>query len=309
MVRTINVVYTTRKLSGSEASKLKAYIFLCSYDQIKVGDLIESPMYTTSMQVIGVSNYAAREQNGITLKDIIIDTINGAKVSNNQLNNNQKSNKMEKKSVFSSFIEKYKSQFIPEKEESLKLSMDGNICVPIGSEYVGINADNELISYPTEMCMDVPVYIISKPFNQVQVGDIVKLNNSFLKVLRKNDNGTLQCLSFSGYSSNRREIKDFMLGQALVRVVVNMFSGMTTNGFNPMMLALANNENMDMKDLMMMQMMQGNGAGFNPMMLMMMMMDKGGDSSMFETMMMMQMMGGQNPMMGFMNPATNTEKK
>lgn len=256
MVRTINVVYTTRKLSGSEASKLKAYIFLCSYDQIKVGDLIESPMYTTSMQVIGVSNYAAREQNGITLKDIIIDTINGAKVSNNQLNNNQKSNKMEKKSVFSSFIEKYKSQFIPEKEESLKLSMDGNICVPIGSEYVSINADNELISYPTEMCMDVPVYIISKPFNQVQVGDIVKLNNSFLKVLRKNDNGTLQCLSFSGYSSNRREIKDFMLGQALVRVVVNMFSGMTTNEFNPMMLALTNNENMDMKDLMMVQMMQ-----------------------------------------------------
>lgn len=87
MVRTINVVYTTRRLSGSEASKLKAYMFLCSYDQVKVGDL---------------------------------------------------------------------------------------------------------------------------------------------KVLRKNDNGTLQCLSFSGYSSNRREIKDFMLGQALVRVVVNMFSGMTT---------------------------------------------------------------------------------
>ena len=66
MVRTINVVYTTRRLSGSEASKLKAYMFLCSYDQVKVGDLIESPMYTTSMQVIGVSNYAAKEQNGIT---------------------------------------------------------------------------------------------------------------------------------------------------------------------------------------------------------------------------------------------------
>ena len=36
-------------------------MFLCSYDQVKVEDLIESPMYTTSMQVIGVSNYAARE--------------------------------------------------------------------------------------------------------------------------------------------------------------------------------------------------------------------------------------------------------
>lgn len=61
-----------------------------------------------------------KSRNGITLKDIIIDTINGVstKVSNNQLNNNQKSNKMEKKSVFSSFIEKYKSQFIPEKKKS-----------------------------------------------------------------------------------------------------------------------------------------------------------------------------------------------
>lgn len=58
-----------------------------------------------------------------------------------------------------------------------------------------------------------------------------------------------------------------------VRVVVNMFSGITTGGFNPMMLVLANNEDMDIKDLMM-----------------------------------MQMMGGQNPMMGFMN-STSTEKK
>ena len=236
MVRTINVVYTTRKLSGSEARQLKMYMFLCSYDTVKVGDLIVSPMYTTPMQVIGVSDYSAREQNGMTLKDIIIDSINGVSTKSTTVINSQKSDKMEKKSMFNSFIEKYKSQFIPE----------------------------------------------------------------------KNDNGTLQCLSFSGYSSNRREIKDFMLGQALVRVVVNMFSGMTTGGFNPMMLALADNEDMDMKDLMMIQMMQGNGGSFNPMMLMMM--DKGGDNSMFETMMMMQMMGGQNPMMGFMNPAP-AEKK
>lgn len=40
-----------------------------------------------------------------------------------QLNNNQNSSKMEKKSIFSSFIEKYKSQFIPEKDNTLKVSM------------------------------------------------------------------------------------------------------------------------------------------------------------------------------------------
>ena len=45
---------------------------------------------------------------------------------------------LKKKSIFSSFIEKYKSQFIPEKDNTLKVSMDGNICVPMNSEYEGI---------------------------------------------------------------------------------------------------------------------------------------------------------------------------
>ena len=71
-----------------------------------------------------------------------------------------------------------------------------------------------------------------------------------------------------------------------------MFSNMQVNGFNPMVLAMADG-NMDMKDLMMVQMMQNGNAGqMNPM-FMMAMMDKEGDNSMMETMMMMQMFGGQ----------------
>ena len=117
------------------------------------------------MQVVSISpckSLANTAVNGIPLKRIIISTINNIKVG--QLNNNQNSSKMEKKSIFSSFIEKYKSQFIPEKDNTLKVSMDGNICVPMNSEYIGIDNDNNLISYPEEMCISVPVYLVNKSY-------------------------------------------------------------------------------------------------------------------------------------------------
>lgn len=300
MIRTIQVVYTTRPLSLSqiEAFDMKRYSFLCNYDKVQVGDIIKSPMYTTPMQVVEIFNNKDKVQYGITLKNIIIDTINGVEpetINSNKFNNNKNFNKMEKKSIFSNFIEKYKAQFIPEKDDSLKVSMDGNICVLVNDGYVSIDKDNNLISYPREMCIDVPVYLLyllAKPYTQVQVGDIIKVNNTYSKVLKKNGNGSLSCLSFSGCTQNKKEVKDFMLGQAFVKVVVNMFGNMQANGINPMILAMAN-DNMDIKDLMVMQMMQNNNAHqMNPM-LMMAMMDKGKDNSMMETMMMMQMMGGQ----------------
>lgn len=295
-MRTINVIYVKKPISIDEIrnTDMKKYAFLCNYDMVQVGDTLVSPMYTTPMQVVEISNNTDRVQNGVTLKYIVIDTINGVKPEDIILSksNNQNSNKMEKKSIFKGFVEKYKSQFIPEKDNTLKISMNGNICVLIGDEYVGIDNDNNLISYPKEMCMDMPVYLLTKPYAQVQAGDIVKINKTYAKVLKKNANGSLSCLSFSGYTQNKKEIKDFMLGQAFIKVVVNMFGSMQANGFNPMMLAMADG-NMDAKDLMVGQMMQNGNSGQMDPMLMMALMDKEGDNSMIETMMMMKMMGGQ----------------
>lgn len=213
---------------------------------------------------------------------------------------------MEKKSIFASFIDKYKAQFVPEKDDTLKISMDGNVCVPIDGEYVGIDKDDNLISYPKEACFDLPIYLLSKPFAQIQVGDIILVNKSYMKVLKKGTNGTLNCLTFSGYTRNKKEVKDFVLGQSFAKVVVNMFSNMQAAGFNPMMLAMCDGS-MNVKDLLIMQIMQGGGGAqigqMNPM-LMMALMDKEGDSSILETMMMMQMMGGQFP-----NPFIPNDKK
>ena len=50
MVRTIYVVYTNQKLSNSQLRGMKQYRFLCPYDIIQAGDLIEDNRYSTSMQ-------------------------------------------------------------------------------------------------------------------------------------------------------------------------------------------------------------------------------------------------------------------
>lgn len=227
------------------------------------------------------SMFASKVPNVKYTKSIINKEI----TTEESTNQDTKGDKMEKKSIFAGFIEKYKAQFIPEKDESLKLSMDGKVCALIGNEYVGIDENNELISYPAEMCLDFPIYLIAKPYSQVEVGDIIKINRSYVKVLKKNPNRSLSCLTFSGYTQNKKEVKDFILGQAFVKTVVNMFGNMKVGGFNPMMLALANGE-MNAKDLLLMQMFQGGATTqanqMNPM-LMMALIDKGEDSSMLET--------------------------
>lgn len=80
MVRTIEVVFTPCVNGyGSHVSK-KSYFFLCTYDEVVIGDLITDPRYSEPMQVINISHCTSRVQGGFTLKDIIIDTLNGRKI-------------------------------------------------------------------------------------------------------------------------------------------------------------------------------------------------------------------------------------
>lgn len=90
MTQIIYVVYTKEYLTSRQiiGANLKKYAFLCDYSEVKIDDLIDSPMYSTPMQAISISpceSLADTVVNGIPLKRIII-------------------------------IEKYKSQFIPEKD-------------------------------------------------------------------------------------------------------------------------------------------------------------------------------------------------
>ena len=52
-MKTIAIVYTDIRLSGTELDKKSVYYFLCE-DSLAVGDLLKSPSYSSCMQVVGI---------------------------------------------------------------------------------------------------------------------------------------------------------------------------------------------------------------------------------------------------------------
>lgn len=78
MVRTIYVVFVEDKTQYT--SNLKEYMFLCPFDYIRVGDIIKDPRYVPYMQVTRITPCSARVQEGFTLKDIQIESLNMRKV-------------------------------------------------------------------------------------------------------------------------------------------------------------------------------------------------------------------------------------
>ena len=85
MVRTINVVFTDKKVGRIKLNGMKQYRFLCYHDSIQVGDIIKDTRYLTHMQVVSCNECScdkctAPVQDGITLKTIEPYKLNGVKV-------------------------------------------------------------------------------------------------------------------------------------------------------------------------------------------------------------------------------------
>ena len=294
-----------KELFGFESGKLT---------NLKVGDVITADNRTTPIQVAEISSLTSGYTilTNVAINGVSIDLGNATRPAVNKVATTYagapatKTKKMKDNKMVSGLIERYKSQFFPEKEERVKIAMDGAICVPVNNEYVGVKSDGSLTSYPEEFLIDVPVFSISKPQAQVKVGDIVKIGARYGRVNAKNGDGSLKILYFSGVTGNTHEIKDMLLGQSLVRVLVNMFSFNESNGMNPMMLlAMSDKEDLDIKSLFLMQAMsngQGFGSnsvnGFNPMMLLALSDNDGKSNDMFTTMALMQMMNGGNSLFG-----------
>lgn len=323
MYNVITVVFTTKKLNAYEIGQKRHYAYVCN-DDVKVGDFItghcSDKVYDTPMQIINIKQSNSRmvynvDGERVALKNLNVDSINGVSTTkkeeltfNNPLNNKEmkKANNM-----FAGIADKYKSQWIPEREEGVKMSMDGTMCIAIGDEYIGMKSDGTLTSYPREVLIDVPVYSINKPSTQVQIGDVIKNGpKSYGKVMMKNPDGSLKILSYTGYTHNKQEVQDFLLGQAMTRVLVNVFN-FDAGGFNPLIFALSDeNSDFDIKDMVMLQMMTGNNnifggntGGMNPLMLMALTgKGEGEGNDMLNLMIMSQMMGGQNPLQNIVPP-------
>lgn len=222
-----------------------------------------------------------------------------------------------KNSTTNSLKNRMLSQFMPVLADDLGISMDGNICIFKGEDAISINAQGELINYPKEMAMKCGLYLINKPLKDVNIGDIVKVNGSYGKVLGINlEKKDIRVLTYTGTKSTKVSAKDGLFNTNSVQVVLNVF-GDSVQGMNPMMMMLlmdkeeGNNSFSSMLPFLMMSQQQ-NGqqnmfGSMNPMMLMMLM-----GKEDLDPMMLMMMGGFGNPMMQQQLPSTqqpNTQNK
>jgi len=197
--------------------------------------------------------------------------------------NNVKEQKMANKASIKGYSARLKDLFLPKRAEDIRVATDGNICVATSEGYVAIDANNELTSYPEEFTIDLPVFIISKPKEQLQVGDVIALAKSYAKVT-KIDGSKITAIGYTGSGKTVHTVKDFLFNQTMVRVVVSL-AGNIQGQINPMMLLAMKDDNDSLLPFLLMS--QNNGAvGMNPMMLALLADKKGGDDSLRDLLMM-----------------------
>ena len=76
-MRTIIVIFTDKRISFTKIPSYKKYKFLCNYDIVLSGDIIEDPRYPDKMMVVGITYNTDKVQQGRKLKDIYITKVNG----------------------------------------------------------------------------------------------------------------------------------------------------------------------------------------------------------------------------------------
>ncbi len=208
-------------------------------------------------------------------------------------------------------VAKYKAQFVPTRDTKLGIyiptgdvakavKVDGSYSNP--DEYrVFING--ELTTVPASLVTtSIPIYRISKPIDQLKVGDIVRTgdgNKFTYRLVTKIENGKVYSNTYGGKEDTKvTAIKDLFVDTKTVSVVVNLMSGFNFGGQsgvlqNPMLLAMLNDEDGDngLDTMIMLNMFsQQSGAANNNLLPLLLM--KGGDFD-AKTLMLMQMAQGQ----------------
>lgn len=181
---------------------------------------------------------------------------------------NQQSVKTMPKNSIKGISSRIKEMFMPSEAKDIRITTDGNICVATPQGYVAIDKNNCLTSYPEELTLDLPVFIISKPKEQLALNDIIATNGGYVKVTRINDN-KISGIKYTGSGTTIHTIKDYLMNQTMVRVVVSL-AGNLGGQMNPMLLfALSDKEDKDSLLPLLLMNQNGSSLKMNPMMLLM----------------------------------------
>lgn len=213
-------------------------------------------------------------------------------IINSSKTNSKTNNNMTTKNSIKGFADRLKSMFMPVEAEGVRIATDGNICVATSQGYVAIDKNNSLTSYPEELTLNLPVFIVSKPKEQLAVGDVIALERSYAKVT-KIEGDKITAIGYTGAGKTVHTIKDFLFNQTMIRVVVSL-AGNIGGQINPMML-LALSDKDDKSSLLPLMMMSQNAGmvGMNPMMLMAL--TGKGDFDIKDMFMMSALSGNANP--------------
>jgi hypothetical protein len=233
--------------------------------------------------------YAMKKVN-ITGVSNVIKFENWCKSAKPLIKTTEKEDKMNKANSIKGYAARIKEMFMPTEAKDIRVATDGNLCVATSNGYVAIDAANNLLSYPEEFTIDLPVYIISKPKEQLKPGDVIALERSYAKVV-KIEGDKITGISYTGSGKTIHLIKDVLFNQAMVRVAVSL-TGSIGGQINPMLLMALNDD--DKKDsllplLLMNQ--QGGAVGMNPMLMLALAGKEDGKSSLKDLLMMSALTG------------------
>lgn len=164
-----------------------------------------------------------------------------------------------------------KEMFMPTEAKGIRVSTNGELAVETENGYVAIDSNNKLISYPEELTFDVPVYLVSKPIDQLQAGDVIETTRGYAKVTKIDGDDKISAISYTGAGRTIHTTKDFVMNQTVVRVVVSM-TGTVGGQINPaFLLAMSESESGEDKESLLPFLMMSQSGGnlsmnMNPMM-------------------------------------------
>lgn len=161
---------------------------------------------------------------------------------------------------------------------NVRITIDGNTAVQTTQGYTVITKDNQLISYPEEYTLEAPIYIISKPKDQLVVGDIIVINSQYAKVIELTKDEIIT-IGFNGKKNAIRATKDFLFNQEMIQVLVNPLNNVDKNNI---LMFLATKGKKSMLPFLLM-----NQKNINPLMLMLL-----SDKADFKDILLMQALGG-----------------